>query len=672
MDTRILKTELQRQFNKMKEKDLFRVQIDKDLLWDTYLKSFPEGTNPLYKERTEYDCNACRYFIRTVGAVVSIVDGKLESIWDINIDGFYQIIADKMSTLVKSLPIENKFLHIEKVVGVDKNYKQLESGEVQTFEHLYFQLPKKLVTNEYDLLTELADFKTTKEVMLRALNEISIYSIETVIDLINQNSLYRGEEHRFLLDNFKILKEEFDKLSDESEKDLFCWSKMSSVPAVIAKIRSTVIGSLLLDLSEGKDLEQAVNAFEAKVAPTNYKRPTALVSKAMIESAKQKIEELGFTSALERRYATLEDITINNILFADREAKKRIDNIFDELASKTADKIQSLDKIEEVTIEQFISKILPKAETLEIMFENKHTNNLVSLISPVDLTAKSMFKWDNNFSWSYTGELTDSIKEKVKKQGGRVEGDLRCSLSWFNYDDLDLHMKEPANYEIYYSNRGTRSPSGGTLDVDMNAGSGSSRSAVENIVYPTKSTMKEGIYKLQVHNFSKRESIDVGFEVEIEFDGVIHTFAYANAVKNHETITVAEIEYSRKEGFKIIKSLPSTQTSKQIWGITTQAFHKVSVIMLSPNYWDEKAVGNKHYFFMLENCINDGKARGFFNEFLSEDLNVHRKVLEIVGAKMKTEKSTNQLSGLGFSSTQRNTLLCKVKGSFSRIVRILF
>ena len=94
--------------------------------------------------------------------------------------------------------------------------------------------------------------------------------------------------------------------------------------------------------------------------------------------------------------------------------------------------------------------------------------------------------------------------------------------------------------------------------------------------------------------------------------------------------------------------------------------------MLSPNCWDLQKNGNLHYFFMLDRCLNDGKARGFFNEFLTQALDEHRKVFEMVGTKMKTEESTNQLSGLGFSSTQRNSLLCRVKGSFNRVVKINF
>ncbi len=55
---------------------------------------------------------------------------------------------------------------------------------------------------------------------------------------------------------------------------------------------------------------------------------------------------------------------------------------------------------------------------------------------------------------------------------------------------------------------------------------------------------------------------------------------------------------------------------------------------------------------LINNARNDAPARGLYNEFLRTDLDKHRKVFELVGAKTKVAPSDDQLSGLGFSSTK--------------------
>lgn len=59
----------------------------------------------------------------------------------------------------------------------------------------------------------------------------------------------------------------------------------------------------------------------------------------------------------------------------------------------------------------------------------------------------------------------------------------------------------------------------------------------------------------------------------------------------------------------------------------------------------------------------DEPTRGIYNEFLRNDLDKRRKVFEVLGNRTKCPVSTEQLSGLGFSSTQRNTLTVRVKGT---------
>ena len=75
---------------------------------------------------------------------------------------------------------------------------------------------------------------------------------------------------------------------------------------------------------------------------------------------------------------------------------------------------------------------------------------------------------------------------------------------------------------------------------------------------------------------------------------------------------------------------------------------------------------------MLEGAKNDGSARGFFNEFLKDSLGEHRRALEMVGSKTPVADNPDQLSGLGFSSTQRNSVVLKVTGKTVRTIKVNF
>jgi len=152
-------------------------------------------------------------------------------------------------------------------------------------------------------------------------------------------------------------------------------------------------------------------------------------------------------------------------------------------------------------------------------------------------------------------------------------------------------------------------------------------------------------------------------------DGEVHEFDYNRSVTKDIDVALVTLKDGK---FSIDTKLDSSKSSKEEYGISTNQFHKVNMVMNSPNHWDDKVIGNKHWFFILDQCNNPDKSRGFYNEFLKDDLTEHRKVFEVLGSKMKTPESDNQLSGLGFSSTQRSSVLCKVTGSFNRIIKINF
>jgi len=62
-------------------------------------------------------------------------------------------------------------------------------------------------------------------------------------------------------------------------------------------------------------------------------------------------------------------------------------------------------------------------------------------------------------------------------------GDVQVSVSWTGASDVDLHVFDPSGEEIYFAN--LTAESGGTLDLDSNAGCSIDNKNNENIVWPT-------------------------------------------------------------------------------------------------------------------------------------------------------------------------------------------
>lgn len=677
-----IKVAVEKQFEDMVQAHhtLFVSNVEKDAIWDKYLESFPEGTNPIFRERTEHDCSCCRQFVKNIGGVLAVgSDNKLISVWDVVVDEYpYDVVAKELSTFVKSQGIQKLFLAELSRYGLEKNAEYLQDlGKTITWNH-FCATPKgsHLVLNSVERNAKIGEADSNKSVFERSMIELSVSACETILDLVSQGSLYKGDEFKPAVVSLKKYMEAYLQIPSDL-KDNWLW--LNSQRNHVARIRNTAIGTLLVDLSKGVDLEEAVRKFEAVTAPTNYKRPKAIFTKKMVEAAEKTITDLGLLPNLQRRYATSRDLSVNDIKHINRSLKGVVQgSVFSELLDESKPSAQKLDKVEEIHIEKFLSSILPNATSVEVMVSSEHEPNLMSLIAPVNESENKMFKWDNDFSWAYNGDITDSgMKERVKKAGGKVDGDLRFSIEWNNKSDnnsdLDAHCVTPTG-QIYFSQMLDRA-TGGVLDVDIRNPDTQTQDGigVENITWSDKRRLVPGNYVFKVHQFAVGIRNRSGFSAEIEFDGKIHGFSYPAPLRQGEYVEVATVKVAKDGTMTLVEKLNSTTSVKDMWGIKTNKWVPVSVVMLSPNHWNESnKTGNKHYFFILQGCKNPGSPRGFFNEFLREDLNVHRKVFEALGAKMSVAESDDQLSGLGFSSTKRNELLVKVGGSFNRVLKIKF
>lgn len=703
---------IQKQFTAMQDYKLFRLNISGQQIWDMYLRSFKPQDDPIFRDpnSSTHTCNNDMNFIRRYGNVVAIDNNyNIISMFDIEVIG--TIYEDSVKAIQKlittkgkienvffetfeelnSLPYERCTKNQEKFqlghIKTLKKYTQEEAdkfGKVNTqdvyeFWHFHTYLSSMFVdTSGKSVESIMGSYRDAKNVFERAMLEIPLDTLILVKDLIIQGSLLNGDAHLFKLEQFIPLKEEYDSLPAKV-KDNWCWVKSYNLP--IAKFRNELIGTLCVELAEGVELNEACLTWNKRVDPANYMKAKAPITQRQINEAQKFIEENGYTESFNRRFAVLSDIDISEIKHMNVDGKEvKAAGLFAGVqpSVSTRHKRSQFDGIEEVSIEDFMAKILPTCTSVEAFMENRFENNLVSLITANAMDSKPIFKWNNNYSWTYNGNLTgkSQIKEAVKTAGGNVDGVLTCRLAWNDEDqkdksDLDLWCIQP-NREAIGFNSGFRKDSGnkfsscgGQLDVDDRGGA--DKIHVENIYFKTLNTLKDGNYRFYVHQYSARNS--KGFKAEIEFNGEVYSYTYSKAVSGQ--VDIATVTLKNGE-FSIKHHLQETASNKTLWNIQSGEFHKVNLVCLSPNHWGSNNVGNKHYFFMLDGCHSDVSLRSFHNEYLNGDLLTYRKVTEVLADTTRLAPTKQQLAGLGFSQGVDNDLIVKLKGSFNRTLLIKF
>ena len=128
---------------------LYVVDVDKDEMWNTYLDAIPPQHNLIYKTRREYDCSCCRHFIKSIGNVVGLEDGNIETIWDTTSDNeAWNSVLKKMSDFIKAHNIEGVYLSKFDTVGTDYNMDMDDEGNPIRWNHFFVKLNSKFVFRE--------------------------------------------------------------------------------------------------------------------------------------------------------------------------------------------------------------------------------------------------------------------------------------------------------------------------------------------------------------------------------------------------------------------------------------------------------------------------------------------------------------------------------------------
>ena len=117
-----------------------------------------------------------------------------------------------MSEYVKSQPILDMFLTKFDRFGQEFNYDNVEDIK---WDHFCYNVPECLKSHNVD--KDVAFIRDNRYVFFRSLEELTIESYDTVLDLINDNNLYKGNEYKHQIETMRKFKLEFDLLKTQEE-----------------------------------------------------------------------------------------------------------------------------------------------------------------------------------------------------------------------------------------------------------------------------------------------------------------------------------------------------------------------------------------------------------------------------------------------------------------------
>jgi len=651
-------------------KKLFKTNVDG--LFETFLANLPA------EARQHYTCNECRRFIDRFGGLVEIDENGVKHSVMWNEDVTPKFFKASVRAMKKAV-LQSKVVEVFIPQKTQDRPNELLLGQPKTGEwtHLSVTLPESMRhTGSLTPYQQMAEYKTDFSVLINSLQDFDLNVATKAVQLLESETFNRADR---VLPNAKFFKDiatVYHNALNAEEKRNLVWLAVVNAPTGLARVRSSMIGTLLEDLASGMSIQFVKSRFEEKMG--GYMVSEAPPSATAIVEAEKTIAEKGLTNSLGRKYATLEEIpeegklwkpVVQKIKASSTYGKAAEGSVFGHLAEKakapvkkaTINDIELPTKV--MTWEKFQRTVLPTAQSMEVL--NNNSNRLMALVTALDADAPTIFHWDNPFSWYYHGGIDGEIKKRVEEAGGRYENNLmRVSLIWEGRTDLDLHCINPVGQHIYYSTGSRRDRFGGYLDLDMNGMDKSSDTPVENMRWAVR--VPEGRFKFYVHNYQERVNRSKGtpFRVELEVHGQVYTYE-GQPLTDEQAVTVFEFDYKQGQQPEFISNGHALSANSS-WNVQANEFIPVTAVTTSPNMWGEnpmKHIG-QHVFFLLDGVkdVSEGKGRGFYNEILKGELHSIRKVLELFTANtpiVGAEEAT--ACGVGFSKDKEWNLTLRVK-----------
>jgi hypothetical protein len=231
----------------------------------------------------------------------------------------------------------------------------------------------------------------------RGLAEYSLEAVDQALRVLDADgALYRSEKTLGVAQWLAELHAARKGVSGKA-RDNVTWLAVATAPPGYCHARSTIINTLLEDITAGLPFEDIARKWAEKMAPLQYQRPQAPPSAGNIAQAEKVIAELGAAGALKRRFAKLEDVW-RKVWETRHELEEEVQStdgpVFGHLEPKDSRKIQELDlPPTTMTWTRFAVEVLPGADVIEYAV-GPSTKAFIALVTAVDPDAPPILQWD--------------------------------------------------------------------------------------------------------------------------------------------------------------------------------------------------------------------------------------------------------------------------------------
>ena len=429
-------------------------------LFEAYVASFPET------ERQWHTCHCCRRFIETYGGLVTIEDdGRTESVFwaaeDVEPASPYWLAIMNLRKLVRRAKVTGVFLSRATLWGTPETPDKKRGF---TWTHFYW-LPigrvfiHKLLEPNQVMAAKHEEFG----IVQRALAEYSAETMTQALTLLKSDVLYRSEK---VLGPVQWLAEL--KVAVEAAhgfRSNLVWKAVALAPAGFCHPRSSMGGTLLDDLQNGKSFEDASRSFKAKMHPLQYQRPQAAPTAGAIAAAEKLVEKLGIAPALPRRFARLEEIqTVWKPAQPAEQASSG--GVFGHLTPKGAEPNAQLNVPEQViTWVKFRDTVLPTAKSMALLVP--HSGNFSAMLTAQNADAPPIHQWDSE-------ERRNPFSQYVYRGGSDAPPWGLEPNAWVKVTAISLH---PAQWQAGFDHHAKSA-------IFMLQGAADSRHGQGNALFP--------------------------------------------------------------------------------------------------------------------------------------------------------------------------------------------